>query len=616
MAEVVELRIEQGIDELLELERAGLFSPEEVRIVIKKRKEMEYRLQRMKKCKEDYLKYISYEDSLLQLIKVRRQQIGFHHRFKEIERSIATRIAAIYKNVVYRYQSDMQLWLSYIEFCRKQKWKGTVSSLFAKMLQLHNKKEEIWVLAAKWESQFNQSIDTARSLMHQALRFNPQSRTLLREYFCLELVYADRVIKRQSILLKKPDSAEAGDENEQTDAITSGAVAAVVYETAVQRIPDPEFAIQLIQCISDHIPPLRQCLEQKLVDDVSQRFPDSEDVLHLRCEREIKSADRDNVLPVTLKVYEDAIQKKSSSRMWSFFLKSLLNHLTSPDRSFQKKDIVAALESAFEKAFQKDCLSVEMFSEWVLLHKALIHGSKRRKESHRRVLEDIIARATSKWRAVPSVWLISLSVKIDASHEDEMGINCFFHHGLERLSAFVNSHDSVTDEDRSAIQDYVEMFVKWAMSSSRITPKNILTVVDSCCSGKLFSMGTSCGRFLAAHFQSLLLTVANQIDTLDTVYRSYRKYKDRQPIDRSLFTTMIGICRSNEKCCFAGEVYEDYLNEFASDDHRIWMEYIRYMIDRNEVTAIAEVHERATSRLKSAEQVLFLTAYSALMSNL
>lgn len=43
------------------------------RIIVKKRKEFEYKIQRRTKCKEDYLRYIQYEMDLLKLLRLRRE---------------------------------------------------------------------------------------------------------------------------------------------------------------------------------------------------------------------------------------------------------------------------------------------------------------------------------------------------------------------------------------------------------------------------------------------------------------------------------------------------------------------------------------------------------------
>lgn len=615
MAEVVEFRIEKGIDELLELERAGLFTSHEIKIVIKKRKEMEYRLQRKKKSKENYMKYISYEESLLQLVKIRRQKIRFFGRYKEIERSIATRVAGLYKKVVDRNQSDLQLWLSYIEFCRKQKWKGTVSSLFAKMLQVHSKKEEIWVLAARWESQYNSSIDTGRSLMHRGLRFNPNSRTMFREYFSLELQYAVRIIKRQEIL-KKGDESDIGEgADERNDAITSGAVAAVVYETAVQRISDPAFAIQLIGCLREYSTSFKETLEVKLIEDLKNRFPDSEEVLQLLCEREIETVSPEEALSVTRQLYGDAVQRKATEKMWNFFLSSLLRLLAADQQSFRRKQIIHVLSSSFEDAFQNDCLSIAMFSEWVLLYKALILGSSKRKDTLRKALEDILVRVTNKWRGHPAMWSISLSVRIETSDSNHGEVNRFFQRGLERLSAYFNSHDVVLEEDIVAIENYIDIYVKWATTNEKVATKTVLNILDSCCDGKVFTVAKSCGRSLISYFQTLILKVANEVESFESAQRFYLKYKDRQPINPSLFLTMLDLSKSAGHNAIV-QVYEDYLNEFGSNDHRIWMDYVKYSIAHAAVTAAPEIHDRAVRMLSPSEQALFLAAYSFFMANL
>ncbi len=43
------------------------------RAIVKKRRDLEYKLQKRTKQKEDYLKYIQYEINLLTLIRLRRE---------------------------------------------------------------------------------------------------------------------------------------------------------------------------------------------------------------------------------------------------------------------------------------------------------------------------------------------------------------------------------------------------------------------------------------------------------------------------------------------------------------------------------------------------------------
>ena len=44
---------------------------------------------------------------------------------------------------------------------------------------------DLWIMAAKFEFESNESIETARSLFQRALRFLPHSRKIWLEVFCL-----------------------------------------------------------------------------------------------------------------------------------------------------------------------------------------------------------------------------------------------------------------------------------------------------------------------------------------------------------------------------------------------------------------------------------------------
>lgn len=201
MAELVELRIERGIPELLQMERVNLFSSEEVKAIVKKRKAFEYRLQKSEKRKDDYLKYIAYEQSVLKLIKIRRKKIGYTFKYKEIEQAIAARIGALFRAIVYKKQEDVQLWLSFIQFSKEMNWGSQVGALYLRMLQVHSKKEAIWVAAAKWELENNDSPDLARKLLQRGLRHVPDSKLLWTEYFRMELLYTENIQRRRDIVL-------------------------------------------------------------------------------------------------------------------------------------------------------------------------------------------------------------------------------------------------------------------------------------------------------------------------------------------------------------------------------------------------------------------------------
>jgi hypothetical protein len=84
-------------------------------------------------------------------------------------------------------------------------------------------------MAAKFEFEANESVETSRSLFQRALRFLPNSAKLWLEYFRMELLCVELVKSRQDLL--KLEDIEASD-----DAIIGCKVVEVVYKNALKTI--------------------------------------------------------------------------------------------------------------------------------------------------------------------------------------------------------------------------------------------------------------------------------------------------------------------------------------------------------------------------------------------
>ena len=59
-----------------------------------------------------------------------KQKIGYHFKKPEIDWAIANRINKLFMFVIARFPSDLKLWLSQIEFCKRM-----VSLFFLKYVQ-------------------------------------------------------------------------------------------------------------------------------------------------------------------------------------------------------------------------------------------------------------------------------------------------------------------------------------------------------------------------------------------------------------------------------------------------------------------------------------------------
>ena len=77
MEEIIQECIEDRLPELEQLKRIGLFRHAEIKAIIKKASDLEYRIQKRALCKEDFINYVQYEINLLELIQRRRACIGY-----------------------------------------------------------------------------------------------------------------------------------------------------------------------------------------------------------------------------------------------------------------------------------------------------------------------------------------------------------------------------------------------------------------------------------------------------------------------------------------------------------------------------------------------------------
>ena len=108
------------------------------REISRKRKEFEYHIQRRVKQKEDFVQYIAYELALLEDISLRRKRVQLGEKKKDIEYAIAKRLNKVFKQFIYRFQDDIEIYFEYIKFCRSVGFDYAISGIIGQMLQVLN----------------------------------------------------------------------------------------------------------------------------------------------------------------------------------------------------------------------------------------------------------------------------------------------------------------------------------------------------------------------------------------------------------------------------------------------------------------------------------------------
>ncbi|KAG2461174.1 UTP6 protein, partial [Polypterus senegalus] len=140
--------------------------------MLKKVSALEYKLHRRIIGKDDFITYI--------------QRIRYHFKREEIEYPIIQRIYDVFKRATSKWKDDIQLWLSFVAFCKK------------------------------W-------------------------------YFRMELMHAEKLCKEKSQLEQAKINL---DDYEFSEEIMKGELAKIVYKEAIQKIPGADFILSLLSVAS------------------------------------------------------------------------------------------------------------------------------------------------------------------------------------------------------------------------------------------------------------------------------------------------------------------------------------------------------------------------------
>lgn len=110
------------------------------------------------------------------------------------------RIFFILDRATRKFHGDLNLWVQYIDYARKQKAHKKLSMIFTDALRLHPTSAELWVYAAKYVLDDHADMSQARSYMQRGLRFCKSAKLLWIQYAKLELIYVAKLVARQQIL--------------------------------------------------------------------------------------------------------------------------------------------------------------------------------------------------------------------------------------------------------------------------------------------------------------------------------------------------------------------------------------------------------------------------------
>ncbi|XP_023373242.1 U3 small nucleolar RNA-associated protein 6 homolog [Otolemur garnettii] len=365
MAEIIQERLEDRLPELEQLERIGLFSRAEIKAIIKKASDLEYKIQRRALFKEDFINYVQYEINLLELIQRRRTRIGYSFKKDEIEKSIVHRVQAIFRRASAKWKDDVQLWLSYVVFCKKWAAKTQLSKIFSAMLAIHSNKPGMY---------FRMELMHAEKLRKEKQEFDKANMDAVRLFPCFLNLGAEFHISLLSIA-------------------------------------------QLFDFAKD--------LQKEIYDDLQALHTDDPLTWDYVARRELEMESQPDEQPPTKQakalqvarkeerccaVFEEAVKTLPTETMWKCYINFCLERFAKKTNSklLRGKRLERTM-TAFRKAHELKLLPELQYKQWIEL---LLHHN-----FFREALEVAVA-GTELFKDSAAVWQMKLQVLIDSKSPD------------------------------------------------------------------------------------------------------------------------------------------------------------------------------------------------------
>ncbi|XP_024420902.2 U3 small nucleolar RNA-associated protein 6 homolog [Desmodus rotundus] len=591
MAEIIQERIEDRLPELEQLKRIGLFSHAEIKAIIKKASDLEYRIQRRALCKEDFISYVQYEINLLELIQRRRARIGYSFKKEEIESSVVHRVQGVFRRASAKWKDDVQLWLSYVVFCKKWATKPQLSKVFSAMLAIHSNKPALWIMAAKWEMEDRLSSESARQLFLRALRFHPQCPKLYQEYFRMELMHAEKLRKEK----QEFENAKMDMENlDYPEEILTGELARIIYKNSVSIIKGAEFHVSLLSIAQ--LFDFAKDLQREIYEDLQAMHTDDPLTWDYVARRELEIQSQPGGEPPVTKqakaeeagrreerccaVYEEAVKTLPTEAMWKCYISFCLERFAkkTSSQSLRGKRLERTT-TAFRKAHELKLLPEFLYKQWIelLLHQDLLEDA----------LQVAVA-GTELFRDSVMMWQVKLQVLVEAKSPD---VAMLFEEAFVCLKPQVClplwiswaewSEGAKSQEDTEAIYKKALLAVKGADS---------VTLKD-----KYLDWAHRSGGYKKAR----------------AVFKSLQ---ESRPFSVDFFRKMIQFEKEQESCKMANlrEYYERALREFGSVDSDLWMDYIKEELNHplGRPENCGQIHWRAMKMLQGESADAFVAKHA------
>eukprot|EP00792_Barthelona_sp_PAP020_P005925 TRINITY_DN2851_c0_g1_i1.p1 TRINITY_DN2851_c0_g1~~TRINITY_DN2851_c0_g1_i1.p1 ORF type:complete len:484 (+),score=139.94 TRINITY_DN2851_c0_g1_i1:67-1518(+) len=267
----VNYNLERMVPELTEYRDFEIFTEEEIREIVDRRRGFELKINSRGAKKTDFLEYIKY-DLTLDLLRSERKKLLELKPLKS-DHSIKRAIMAHYLMALRKFPTDMELWNLFIRHQLQIGARKALSKTLGKALSLFPKQAHFWITTAQIEFSGNRNIESGRALLQEGLKHNINKANMWNALIDLESAYLGYLFKSNQLEIYETDTSEVIDAKKQ---LLDGETIVLVVKDAIEQCNT-----SCLIDICDHLQDVRYLSEnnlQKLLSAVQTKHSDDLDI--------------------------------------------------------------------------------------------------------------------------------------------------------------------------------------------------------------------------------------------------------------------------------------------------------------------------------------------------
>ncbi|KAI0427169.1 U3 small nucleolar RNA-associated protein 6-domain-containing protein [Xylaria sp. FL1042] len=193
VAEKARFYLEQAVPQLREFEAKGIFNPDEIRSLVRKRTDYEHIVLSPGNKAQDWVNYVAWERSLEALRAKRCRRLEIRTSSKHAGEG---RVFGILERSVNRHPGSMELWKEYLSYATKMRATKRYRKVMTRALRMHPAKPELWVLAGQ-KAASNGDMHAARGFFMRGSRFCTRDPTVWLAYAKCEMEWLEKMEARK-----------------------------------------------------------------------------------------------------------------------------------------------------------------------------------------------------------------------------------------------------------------------------------------------------------------------------------------------------------------------------------------------------------------------------------